>query len=562
MTPEAVAAVVAVVERAAAEKRGLEWREAGKSATAAPVATRPRSINAEALEGMAPTRSNGTENPARVRSALWSGMPPRGYAEWLPLVWAARDALGDAGREVVREWSARDPEKFDAAAFDVAWNSDKRPSVGGVTASTLFAWARANGWKDEQKSASKAVNRPEPARPTVAVLTCAADIMPEPVEWLWTHFLARGKLHVFAGAPGQGKTTIAIAFAATVSSGGRWPDASRCTPGRVVIWSGEDDPADTLVPRLKAAGADMARIHFVTGAHTDDGVQSFDPAHDMPLLLEACETVGGVSLVVIDPIVSAVAGDSHKGAETRRALQPLVDLGAALNAAVLGISHFSKGTAGKDPTERVTGSYAFGAVARVVLVAARIQGRDGGPEKRILARSKSNIGPDDGGFEYSLQQVEALPGIFASRVVWGAAVEGTARELLAFAEADPGKVDADSISADAFLRDALARGPVAARTLQADANGAGCSWPQVKRASIRLGISKSKSGMQGGWMWSMPGAGAAEGNSEGPEGEEGSAFRNVSPSTPSAFPSESCSESDPDSDTLLEGIDDLMHTGE
>ena len=60
------------------------------------------------------------------------------------------------------------------------------------------------------------------------------------------------------------------------------------------------------------------------------------------------------------PIVSAVAGDSHKGAEVRRALQPVVTLAQRLGCAVLGITHFSKGTNGRDPVERVTGSIAFG----------------------------------------------------------------------------------------------------------------------------------------------------------------------------------------------------------
>ena len=56
------------------------------------------------------------------------------------------------------------------------------------------------------------------------ILVNGADLNPEPVVWLWRDWLALGKLHLLAGAPGQGKTSIAIAFAATVTSGGRWPD--------------------------------------------------------------------------------------------------------------------------------------------------------------------------------------------------------------------------------------------------------------------------------------------------------------------------------------------------
>jgi crossover junction endodeoxyribonuclease RuvC len=65
-------------------------------------------------------------------------------------------------------------------------------------------------------------------------------------------WLAKGKLQLLAGQPGTGKTTLALALAAITSIGGVWPDGSRPAPGNVVIWSGEDDPRDTLVPRLIA----------------------------------------------------------------------------------------------------------------------------------------------------------------------------------------------------------------------------------------------------------------------------------------------------------------------
>ena len=67
-------------------------------------------------------------------------------------------------------------------------------------------------------------------------------------------------MHIIAGQPGTGKTTIAIKMAATVSAGSRWPDGSVAKQGNVVIWSGEDDYADTLVPRLEASGAGLRRI--------------------------------------------------------------------------------------------------------------------------------------------------------------------------------------------------------------------------------------------------------------------------------------------------------------
>ena len=249
------------------------------------------------------------------------------------------------------------------------------------------------------------------------VLLRGSDVKPEPVTWLWRDWLAVGKLHVLAGAPGQGKTTIALAMAATITSGGRWPDGSPCAPANVLIWSGEDDPADTLVPRLLAMGADLKRVYFVSGTRVAGELQLFDPARDLVLLTAQAERIGSVALLVVDPVVSTVAGDSHKNGEVRRALQPLVDLAATLRVAVLGISHFTKGSAGRDPVERVTGSIAFGAVARIVMCAAKVNGKDGSEaERRILARAKSNIGPDDGGFEYSIEQTEVRRDITASMV--------------------------------------------------------------------------------------------------------------------------------------------------
>lgn len=335
------------------------------------------------------------------------------------------------------------------------------------------------------------------------ILVNGADLTPQPVAWLWRFWLAQRKLHILAGAPGQGKTTIALSIAATITIGGRLPDGTRCEPGAVLIWSGEDDPADTLLPRLIAAGADKDRVFFVTGARVNGEVTPFDPARDMVQLVAAAEGIGGISLLIVDPVVSAVAGDSHKNTEVRRALQPLVDLAAMLNCAVLGISHFSKGGQGQDPTQRVVGSVAFAAVARMVWVAAKVKGEDG-EDRRILARSKSNIGPDDGGFEYQLEQIEALPGIEASRVAWGKAVEGTARELLT----DPGEELDDTSDASKLLRaELVADSWTPSETACKPLKDAGFTKKQIWTASKKLGVIRKKSGMAGGWLWRLPAVG-------------------------------------------------------
>jgi len=160
------------------------------------------------------------------------------------------------------------------------------------------------------------------------------------------------------------------------------------------------------------------------------------PARDIEPLRDAIKQSGGADLLIVDPVVSAVAGDSHKNSETRRALQPLVDLASGLGAALIGVTHFSKGTTGRDPVERLTGSLAFGAIARVVMVAAKKQpGPDGAEPERILSRAKSNIGADTGGIAYALCQSEPAHGVSATSIRWLDPIEWTAREILGAAEA-------------------------------------------------------------------------------------------------------------------------------
>ena len=355
-----------------------------------------------------------------------------------------------------------------------------------------------------------AMDRATPAIPNGVILVNGADLKPVAIHWLWKDWLALGKFHILAGAPGQGKTTLAMALIATLTSGGRWPDGSRVGQGSALIWSGEDDPADTLLPRLLAAGADRSRCYFVSGTRIAGEVESFDPARDMAGLEAEALRIGDVRLIVVDPVVSAVTGDSHKNTEVRRSLQPLVDLASRLDAALLGITHLSKGGMGSDPASRVIGSVAFTAVARVVMVAAKVKSETGDErdDRRILARGKSNIGPDDGGYEYHIEQSEPLPGIHASYIAWGKAVEGTARELLTDPSEDVDAGDKSaSASAEDFLRELLIC-PTPTKTVQNEAKEAGHSWATVRRAAQTMNVVRKKAGMDSGWYWSLPSEGA------------------------------------------------------
>ena len=324
----------------------------------------------------------------------------------------------------------------------------------------------------------------------------------EPVHWLWPGWLACGKLHVIAGAPGTGKTMLAIALASVVTRGGTFPDGSRCLPGSIAMWSGEDAVSDTLAPRFMAAGANLSKVHFVGDAFDDQGRRGFDPALDMDLLLEKLGSIPDLRMLILDPIVSAIAGDSHKNAEVRRGLQPVVELAEKIGAVVFGVTHFTKGTGGREPLERVTGSLAFGAVARIVFGVDRNKDAEGN-EQRIFCRLKSNLGIDTGGFIYDIEQAEAKPGFPATRAKFGAAVEGAARDL--FAPMDEAEDAAPALNeAKQYIRDALTDGPRPSQELEKEALKGGIKKATLRRARIALGVICSKRNFTGAWEWQMP----------------------------------------------------------
>ena len=340
-------------------------------------------------------------------------------------------------------------------------------------------------------------------------LISARNETPKSIQWLWKGWLASGKLQLVAGVPGTGKTTIALSFAATVSSGGYWPDGTSCEAKNVLIWSGEDDFNDTILPRFISQGGNRDNFYFVGDIENGDGIISFDPAKHLDLLLLKAKEIGNVGLLIIDPIVNVVQGDSNQNNQVRRALHPLVELGNELNCSVLGITHLTKGTIGKDPLERITGSVAFGALARIVLGTTRKK-EDNGLQKNLFVRAKSNIGASGGGFYYDIHQneLEGYPGLFASNILWNRQmIEGSPHELLVDTLYSTNDENHSALAeAKEFLVTVLKNGPVPQKDIQLEIKAAGLSEPTIRRAKYALGIKSKKVcfNTESQWFWELP----------------------------------------------------------
>ena len=370
----------------------------------------------------------------------------------------------------------------------------------------------------EVRAIAQSVSRYEhadPSRPQVGdkgLLTtrCLSDVEAKPVRWLWPGRIARGKLTIIAGNPGLGKSQITASIAAVVTRGGRWPvDGEQCKPGVVLFLSAEDDPADTLRPRLEAAGADLSRVHIVDGViagYAGDGSatnRSFSLQADVQALGSKLAKLGNVALVVIDPI-SAYLGDtdSHKNAEVRGLLTPLSELAAHYDTAIMGVSHLNK-TAGMQALMRVTGSLAFVAAARsAYLVAADPQDK----ARRLFLPMKNNLGPDATGLAFRIEGATiSSPGgpLGTSVISWEPEPVSMTADDVMQAEAAPSSNSALDTAAD-WLRETLADGPVGAIKLFSKAGAEGIAKKTLQRASDKLGVRKEKLGMEAGWSWSLP----------------------------------------------------------
>jgi KaiC/GvpD/RAD55 family RecA-like ATPase len=346
------------------------------------------------------------------------------------------------------------------------------------------------------------------------VSACAADIEPERIEWLWPGRLARGKHTCVAGEPGTGKSQLSIAFVAALTTGGDWPCGEGRAPlGNVIMLSAEDGAADTIVPRLLAAGADRKRVHIISAVRKPNGGarRSVNLQSDLALLQRKIEEIRDVALIVIDPVSSYLGkADSHKNADVRGVLEPISEMAERLRAAVLTITHFSK--AGAHTTtkalHRFIGSIAFTGAPRAAFAVIEDADNDG---RRLFLPVKNNLAALPHGLAFRLEQrivSEPGRGIVASSVVWDSEpVTITAAEALA-AEAATGERSSARAEAEAFLTDILATDPVPQKQVKETADGAGIAWATVRRAKSRLGVQAVRESIgaagEGQWLWKLP----------------------------------------------------------
>jgi hypothetical protein len=322
-------------------------------------------------------------------------------------------ALHSVGDDLLTDWddwSRQCPEKHGEAVCAAKWKTFRRG--GGVGVGSLIFWAQQDkpGW---QPPHAKAESKKTTANGTAGTensssseqrrldTTALTMIKPEPVSWLVPGQLPLGKLVLIAGAGGLGKSSITLDLAAALTRGRAafGLEYEAAPPGEVLLITCEDDYADTVVPRLLAAGADLGRIHRVNGLQPEkDKPTDFSLAHYLELENEL-KARPGVRLVVIDPAgayVGRTGVDDHKDSALRSLLGPLSELAARCRVTIVLIKHVNKGVTAK-AVDRVTGSVAYVNTVRAAFVVCPDKDDD---ELKLFLPLKFNLGPKPQGLSY------------------------------------------------------------------------------------------------------------------------------------------------------------------
>lgn len=347
-----------------------------------------------------------------------------------------------------------------------------------------------------------------------AIMRCVSDVVAEHIRWLWFGRVAIGKLTLIAGDPGLGKSQLTAFMAAKVSTGGAWPNNGGTAPiGSVIMFSCEDDIADTIRPRLEAVDADLSRIHVVEAVEEKGKRRGFNMVDDIPKLEKLLQENKDIILIFIDPITAYMGeANGHNTGDVRVALAPLQDLASRYNVAVVAISHLNKNGGNGKAINAVTGSTAYVAAARAAFLVAKDPNDE---SRRYLLQLKNNLA-NAAGLSFTIQSKLLPNGIEAPLTVFNNEVVNiNADEILgvSIAESSGNSV---AHAAEEFLYEELKNGAVPTNELFARAKEVSISVSTLRRAQKRIGIVAAKGGYQGQWVWQYPFASLGKDSSQNP----------------------------------------------
>jgi AAA domain len=329
-----------------------------------------------------------------------------------------------------------------------------------------------------------------------------ADVRSEPVSWLWPGRIPLGKITVLDGDPKLGKTTTMLDIIARVTTGRPMPDGLPGIQGNCWIMTVEDGHADTIKPRILAAGGDADRA-FVEVSE-DEAIYL---SEHLDLIVGTIKHYE-LKLVMIDPFMGYLGPksqvSSNSDQDVRTVLGPLARAVGKAGCAVVLIRHLNK-SVGQNALHRGGGSVGIIGAARASLLVVRHPDAD--PEdpnpKRVVASNGGNLASVPASLSFRMDSVQVvddgvvLPSI--ARLAWDPTPTGhTAASLLAPKRDEP-RTRAD---AGPWLTDILMKGQADSKDVEEAAREMlGISHGTLMAARKLIGAKARKVGGEQHGRW-------------------------------------------------------------
>ena len=337
-------------------------------------------------------------------------------------------------------------------------------------------------------------------------LTAASTIRIRPVRWLWDDRLALGTLALLGGREGVGKSTAGYQLTADITAG-RLPGVHHGQAKAVIVAATEDSWEHTIVPRLIAAGADLERVYRIDVTTAAGYTGSLTLPADLGALQHQIAEVDA-AMLLLDPLMSRLDAklDTHKDAEVRQALEPLVALADRAGVTVVGLIHVNKAIS-SDPLTMLMASRAFAAVARAVLFVTVDPDNE---TVRILGQPKNNLGRVDlPSLTFTIESAMVADTdegpVWTGRLRWGDSDNRSISEVLRSA-AESADARSATDEAAGWLADYLQIHDVASsQVVKAAGKEAGHGVDGLKRARQRIGAGAISDGFPRRTYWSKPG---------------------------------------------------------
>lgn len=312
-----------------------------------------------------------------------------------------------------------------------------------------------------------------------AIVHRLADVERENVTWMWQGFLPHKKLVIVDGMPGVGKSTLTADIAAKVSTGATFPCGTENRARGVLFLAVEDGVADTIRPRVEAAGGDVERVYAMSGVE----IQGQESAPDLSKHIEIIRNLvieHDIGLIIIDPIMALLGAnvDSYRDQDVRSITTPLARLAEELDVIVLVVRHPNKSIS-SNALMRGGGSMAFIGAARVGWVV----GKDPSDEsRRILAIAKSNLAMMADSLQFQLVTDEQFG---CARIEWLGKSMVSADILYSEPNQDERNQTDEAME---WLQDFLGDSEIDSKVAKQKAGDAGISEKALRRAREKLDV--------------------------------------------------------------------------